>query len=170
MVELMVVVALLSIIMVTVVGLFLMTLKNGGKAAAMAKVKEEGDYAITNIERQLRFAQSVSINSSNNNICGQSNQIFYIDTQDIPLKHQIKVNADKQLIIIDDFDGVKSERQLTSTGNSGVTVEPAAPTILTCVKGNGRVGDMVMFSANFKSRADDSVSQVFSTRVVLRNH
>jgi len=63
-VEMMVVVALMSMVGLAVVAMFLSTARGGGRAGAMAIIKEEGDYALTTMERQIRYAEGVTCDPS----------------------------------------------------------------------------------------------------------
>lgn len=56
-IELLVVVTLTAILMVSIVGLFVTMIRGGGRAQALARVKEEADYTITTLERLLRYAR-----------------------------------------------------------------------------------------------------------------
>ena len=57
-IELLVVVTLISILTVSIIGLFLSMVRGGGRAQSLALVKEEGDYVVSTLERILRYGQS----------------------------------------------------------------------------------------------------------------
>ncbi len=59
-IELLITVVVLGLIMTAMVGVFLATIKAGKKADAIAEVKENGDYALGLMERQLRNAEEIT--------------------------------------------------------------------------------------------------------------
>lgn len=58
MIELMVVVTLIAMLTVSIIGMFLSMVRGGGRAQGLALVKEEGDYAVSNLERIIRYGTS----------------------------------------------------------------------------------------------------------------
>lgn len=59
-IELMVVVVILAIVAILVVNLFFSTLKGATKTTVLNEVKQNGDYAISTMERLVRNAQTIT--------------------------------------------------------------------------------------------------------------
>jgi prepilin-type N-terminal cleavage/methylation domain-containing protein len=148
-VEMMVVVALLSVVGVAVVTMFLTTSRGGGKAGALAQVKQEGDYALTTMERYIHFAKSVEI-------CD-------------PSMSSLKIKWYEGASIIDvefDLDGGQIRRNATAiTSSSKLT---ASNLLFNCTMDatSGVVSVGVSFDLDY---GNGLVSETFSSKVVLRN-
>jgi prepilin-type N-terminal cleavage/methylation domain-containing protein len=86
MIELMVVVTLIAMLTVSIIGMFLSMVRGGGKAQGLALVKEEGDYAVSNLERIIRYGTSG---------CVQLN----VSTDPSPNEFHLPINSILQLIL-----------------------------------------------------------------------
>jgi Tfp pilus assembly protein PilW len=155
----MVVVVLLSIVMVAMMGLFLTTLKSGGKATTLARVKEEGDYAITTIERLLRYQQDAPIC---NNVV--DDHITTVDSSSPPVTQVIEWDGSNQrLQITVTPPGVT--RILTTIENVRVTGAE-----FKCNPGSPTSGDTVEIKLTVAGHPDATVLEVFRSKVILRNY
>jgi prepilin-type N-terminal cleavage/methylation domain-containing protein len=141
-VEIMVVVALLGILMTGVIGLFLTNLKISNRATALARVKQEGDYSSSTIERLVRYAKTID------STCPP------IDTSFITFDSSNTITVTSGQLML-------ATKSLTSSA-----VSVTAP-IFNCVVTPG--GKLVIVSYTITDAAVSSVSETFTTRVVLRN-
>jgi prepilin-type N-terminal cleavage/methylation domain-containing protein len=146
-VEMMVVVALLSVVGVAVVAMFLTTSRGGGKAGAMALVKQEGDYAITTMERYIHFAKSAE--------CPAGNDVNIVWNDDVVVR----------------FEEDLTNRILRTVGpdTSYITSDQVAITNLAfvCSVSNGVQTVDIDFTINPTN--GDVVTENFHSKVVLRN-
>ena len=67
-IEILVVVGILGIIAVVASNVFFTTLRSSGKTKVLTKVKENGDYALSVMERMIRDSQEV-VTNTDNKIC-----------------------------------------------------------------------------------------------------
>ena len=74
-IELLVVVALVALLLVGTTNLFLSTIRGGGKASLLAELKDQGDFALTTMERIIREGHDIG------NCVGNSFQVtvYYVD-------------------------------------------------------------------------------------------
>ena len=111
-IELMVVVAIFSIIALVASETIILTLRGTTKAEAISKVRQNIDYAMGSMERQLRGAKSVT--STCNNV--PSTQISFIDQNNNAVTFScVNVNSTNQLSSI-----ASSSANLTS-GNISIS-------------------------------------------------
>lgn len=149
-IEMIVVIALLGLVGVAVVAMFLTTTRSGGKSGALALVKEEGDYAITTMERYIHFAKtldctgaptSVSIIRDNN---GTDQSVQFLQS------------------------GSQLMRNVNGGGNEAITSTKVIAQNLsfTC----SVVNKVNTVDFNFTlSNPGEAVVEVFGSKVVLRN-
>ncbi len=155
-VELMVVVVLLAVLVTTMVGLFLTTLTSGGKANSLARIKEEGDYAMSTMERLIR--------SGSNADCTAADELTVTELSDAPSAPSSIYNRDGTRLRI---------RTNGSTGPTRlITSDNVIVTSLTfnCTEGTGfNQGDMVTIEFVMRAAGDLQTTETFNSRVVLRN-
>jgi prepilin-type N-terminal cleavage/methylation domain-containing protein len=164
-VEMMVVVALLSIVGVAVVAMFLTTSRGGGKAGAIALVKQEGDYALTTMERYIHFAKSVD--TATCDVLGTSSMSIVVRDED-------PANPDKRVVF--DMNGTNQIQRTITTLPAGTPVAAVLTSNKVEVSGleficaqstNGVTTVDVDFMVT--PIGGDVVTENFHTRVVLRN-
>jgi Tfp pilus assembly protein PilW len=146
-VELMVVVALLAILVLSVIGMFLTLLKTGGKTQALARIKQEGDYATITMERLIRGGKNVTT-------CSGSDLVFTV-----PNAITITVSLVGGKIVLN--DGVA--REITS---DKVT---ASNLVFTCEPKDVGHGHVVGFSFNLRVASAD-IDENFQSSVAMRNY
>lgn len=159
-IELMVMVALLSLVMIAMVSLFLTMLKAGGKASALARIKEEGDYAIQTMERQIRNADSIDtstfdcVSATTNNLVTSTADITGIGVPTVRTYDlagmRIRVN-----------DG--TDKLLTSTEVVITRLD------FTCADGSFFSGPVVRISFDIEDSDLSDVTETFSTTVIMRS-
>jgi prepilin-type N-terminal cleavage/methylation domain-containing protein len=152
-VEMMVVVALLSVVGVAVVTMFLTTSRGGGKAGAIAQVKQEGDYALTTMERYIHFAKSV-------NPC-----------TDTPPMSAITITWYDEVTGLDTnvtFNSTSGQIQRDGVAITSSNNISASNLLFNCATDatSGVVSVGISFDINY---GNGLVTETFSSKVVLRN-
>jgi prepilin-type N-terminal cleavage/methylation domain-containing protein len=164
-VELMVVVALLAILMVGVISLFLTNLRISSKASGIARIKQEGDYASSNVERTLRYAKSIITGVPGCTCVNSMSSLCYESFADSAV-HRIELSADHRLQVNDNHGvGPASYRLLTSTN---VTIG-ATDLSINCTAATPKVGNVIVASVTVRDPHETDLFETFTTRVVLRN-
>jgi prepilin-type N-terminal cleavage/methylation domain-containing protein len=173
-VEMVVVVVLLSILMVAVIGLFLTVLKNGGKATAIARVKQEGDYTISTIERRLRYAtkiidtvgdQPFTSSPVGNPVCATGmNYIYFTEKDPAGASQSILIfkNNSRVAMTTDGSNIDYLTSQNVTVGLTGLTID--------CEPGTATSGKKVTITLTLNDSQDSRVTQTYNTNVVLRNY
>lgn len=80
-IEILVVVGILAIIAVIASNIFFTTLRSSGKTKVLTKVKENGDYALSVMERLVRDSQEV-VTNTDNKICESGMNYIKLKRQD----------------------------------------------------------------------------------------
>ena len=162
MIELMVVVTLVAILGTTMVGLFMTTLRSGGKATSIARIKEEGDYAMSTLERLIRVGANADCTTF-------ANGLIIDELTDSPsspaTRYSIagnKIEIRTEYLVVDVNSG---EPRLITSDNVDVT-----SLSFTCTQGTGfNQGDTVTIRFTMMADGDDVTEETFDARVVLRN-
>lgn len=154
MVELVVVAALVSILVIGVVGLFMSLLQGQSKTSILAKIKEEGDYASSTIERRLRDGKDVVENITMPNNCVSPTQIQVVKSDGTVLTIESQGGA-----ILVDAQPITSSSELTVTD-----------VVFKCMEDTSPGGHDKVLVALTLSDLNGQISVPFSTYVVLRNN
>ena len=152
--EVLVVISLVAVIAVTATQLLFTSLSGSGKASSLAVVKQNGDHAIGVIERNIRNAASVD--------CGVGDSITITDSDGVVIVYTITTDQITQTAATDLYltsDRLVAEN-LTCSILSGTTGEPEIVS----------VSFLLRFGQPGVNKASEVASQVFESRVSLRNY
>jgi len=152
--EVLVVISLVAVIAVTATQLLFSSLSGSGKASSLAVVKQNGDHAIGVIERNIRNAASVD--------CGAGDSITITDADGEVVVYNITTDQITQTAATDLY--LTSDR---------LVAENLSCSILLGSNGEPEVVSLsflLRFGEAGVNRASEVASQVFETRVSLRNY
>lgn len=154
-IELVVVIAIMGLLSVGVAATFISTARGGGRSGELAKVKEEGDFAIATIERNLRYAKDFDASQC------ISKLISYKDVDGVSYEYDFGIDRIKRVKI-----GVggnpDQEDYLTSAAMVVDNVD------LVCMEAD--VGKSAQVSVSFDlGLVGSNNKETFSTKVTLRN-
>jgi len=164
-IELMIVVTVMAVVAVVAVNLFLSTLIGGGKSRALSVVKQNGDFALTQMEKMIRNAKELTTN----------NEGFVCDTD---MNSLGVINSDGGVTIF----AVEGERIASNSGlfltSSEVKVDSDAAKTLSfdCSRSDTGMPDFVEISFTLKkgevgvSRQEEIAEEDFQTKVSLRKY
>ena len=152
-IEMLVAVTLSAILLIGIFQMMFRTISSGGRASDLAKLKEEGDYMITAIERIIREGE----------YCRTASGILYIKKSGSSTEDEITYSATS---VTHKKIGAGSPEILTS---ANVTIDTGLSTI-TCQKGTTSFDtDTATIVITLSPAGSSSVSETFTTTVTLRN-
>jgi prepilin-type N-terminal cleavage/methylation domain-containing protein len=169
-IEMLVVVGLFALLLVGMTNMMFATLRGGGKATALAQLREEGDAAITKIERTVRFAfvttgspvcsggntLAVIIPDSTNPVAGTRRTITYTRVGTVaPFRLQ-----EAQVI-----GAAPVSNSFITSGRVNISSFST-----TCIPGDENVPPKVKVLIVMNNANDTSVSDTFQTTITLRNY
>jgi prepilin-type N-terminal cleavage/methylation domain-containing protein len=161
-IELMVVVSVMVILVVVAVNLFLTTLVGGGKTNALAEVKQNGDFAITQMEKIVRNGRKLTTNNESQ-VCETGMTSLGVE------------NNDGGVTIF----AAESDRLASSSGQflTSSTVKVKSDTLVfDCFRSGSGVPDSIKISFTLTKgeagvdRPEEIVEAGFQTSVTLRNY
>jgi prepilin-type N-terminal cleavage/methylation domain-containing protein len=166
MIELMVVVTLVAILGTTMVGLFMTTLRSGGKATSIARIKEEGDYAMSTLERLIRVGTNACDGLPITN--ATSLTVDELSDADAAPRSIYRRSVDETAIEIETKVGPPNGDEVTRSLTSNNVV--VSELFFDCTPGTGfNQGDTVTIRFTMMADGDEVTTETFDARVVLRN-
>jgi prepilin-type N-terminal cleavage/methylation domain-containing protein len=153
MIEMMVVIVLVAMLLVGVSTLLLSNLKGGGKATILADLRDEGDAAISVMERELRFGSSP--------VCIDSNTLTFKSQEGKEITYVVKNSVIKKQI-----DGGS---EISLFGGEVKLINPSANVFSCTITSNSFQSPNVAISFTLTNSDGGEVRQQFQTTVSLRN-
>lgn len=161
-IELMVMVAILGILMIAMISMFLMLLRTGGKASALAKIKEEGDYTIQTMERQIRNAST--IDPSYNCVSATQHNLITYTPQISGIGADLKREYKNSIGVIQVVEGDTTTKSLTSPAVTVTRLD------FHCTNSSFYSGPVVRIEFDIQdSLSNPLVTETFSTTVIMRS-
>jgi len=167
-VELLVVVALTALLATGAVNVFVSTLRGGGKAVSISKVKGDGDFAITTMERLIRGGKNLpQAQCASTTTPGLVTDLIVDELNGTQRRYFSQLVAGVNRIAIDD-DVVNPSNPIRYLTSSEVNLNPAQISF-QCLSGGGFAGDKVTIDFTLQDRNNSSYSEQFTSTVTLRN-
>lgn len=155
-IELLVVIVAFAVISIVASETIILTLRGTYKADAISKVRQNVDYAMSSMERQLRGAQSIS------SLCDNRAypQIDFIDQNSNSVSFKCNnINQTGQDSFISSTSG-------TLTGNN-LTISNCS---FTCLPGGGGSPPSILINITAKDTAGQNAAVSAETQVTLRSY
>jgi len=158
-IELLVVIAIMGTVGVMVSNLFFQTLKGSTKAELLKTVKQEGDYAISSMERIIRNAKTVE------SVCasgGSTASSITVTNQD-DTSTSFGCDAGNTKITLDGADLTSSIVAVSGCGSFITCTQSGSTPPVVAIK-------FSLSQAGSSSRPEEQASVPFQTIVSLRNY
>lgn len=155
-VELLVVIVAFAVISIVASETIILTLRGTYKADAISKVRQNVDYAMSSMERQIRGAQSIT------SLCDNKAypQIDFIDQNSNPVSFAcVNINQTGQDSSISSSSGTITANNLTISQCS-----------FTCLQSSGGSPPSVLISITAKDTSGQNAAVSAETQVTLRSY